>query len=44
MGIKFQNTSGIKDEKVTFANKRTQVRVEVMPGESAFLTLYYEGF
>lgn len=44
MSAKFRNTSGIKDEKVIFINKRTEVNIEVMQDENALFTLYYQGF
>lgn len=44
MSAKFRNTSGIKDEKVIFINKRTEVDIEVMHDENTFFTLYYQGF
>lgn len=42
MSVKFKNTSGIKDEKIFFVNKRTEVNIEVMQDEG--FTLYYVGF
>ena len=44
LGIKFKNTSGIKDEKITVINRRTKVNTEVIQCENAPFTLYYKRF